>query len=121
MPQPLNLRDMHIAAVMADGTEHLVRRRNPHQVAWEIYASRKNLPANAGTLSLTFQAWHALKNSGVITDSFDIWSELVDEVYPAAPDGTRLVVDGAGRLCTPDGDRLDDTPDPTQQGPESGL
>ncbi len=124
MLEVLNTRDVHIAAVLADGTVHLVRKRNPHQVAWEVHAARKGLPTQAGTLALTYQAWHALKHAGDISETFDQWAELVDEVYPAAPDGERLTVDPRGRLARyvedQDLELVDDTPDPTRPAPASG-
>ena len=118
--EPINTRDMHIGVVLDDGTLQLVRRRNPNQVAWEIYAARKNLPANAGTLALTYQAFDALRRQGQAAGDFDSWADHVDEVYPAAPNGDRLIVDARGRLCTPDNEPLDDTPNPTQPAPDSG-
>lgn len=123
--EPLNSRDVHIGVTMADGATHLVRKRNPHQVAWELHAARKNLPTQAGTLALTYQAWHALKAAGDVAEPFDQWAEGVDEVYPADPAGDRLAVDPRGRLARyVDDDELelvDDTPDPTQPAPASGI
>ncbi len=119
MSQQINTRDVHIAVTLDDGTTELVRRRNPHQVAWELYAARKGYPIGSPILSITYQAWHGLRTTVKLPD-FDTWADTVDEVYLATSDGVRLIVEH-GKLVAPDGERLDDTPDPTQQVPESGA
>lgn len=117
MPTPLNTRQVHIAVIL-DGEDEpkLYRRRNPQQIAWEMYAHKRGYDIrNAGVLALTYQAWFAAKPG----ERFETWQDRVDDVYPAAPDGTRLVVHD-GVLCLPGGEELDDEPDPTLPD-ESGL
>ena len=82
--EPITQRDVHIAVEMADGTTLLARRRNPDTTAWELWAAAHNLDAGkAPTLSLTYQAWHALRRTGTRVGKFDDWAADVDEVYPA--------------------------------------
>ena len=122
MPNAINPRDVHIAVVLEDGTECSVRRRNPHHVAWDMYASKLGLDSKSlPMMGLTYQAWHALRATTPLP-KFDQWADTVDEVYLAAPDGARLVV-REGQLCHPDdGATVDDEaePDPTQPARASG-
>ena len=121
MAQVITDRDIHIAVEMEDGSAQLARRRNPDTVAWEIYASNLGVdPRNVPTLSLTYQAWHALRRTGVRTGKFDDWAAGVVEVYPAAPDGRRLAVNKTGQLCLDEEAVEESDPDPTRPTPVSG-
>lgn len=118
--EPITQRDVHIAVEMADGTTFLARRRNPDTTAWELWAAAHNLDAGkAPTLSLTYQAWHALRRTGTRVGKFDDWAADVDEVYPAAPDGRRLAVKD-GQLCIDDEPVEESDLDPTPPAVGSG-